>query len=75
MVYYVAPGNVFPVLVPPYNLSSNRVQPIPSGSHPHLPWQEDERFERNSVVCKKNLYRFNVGLIVVGGFPNTTHKI
>ena len=76
MVYYVAPGNVFPVLEPPpYHLPANRVQPIQSGLHPHLPWQEDERFERNPFVKNKH-YQFNVGLIVVVSFSNTTpHKI
>ena len=77
MVYYVAPGNVFPVLAPPpYNLPANRVQLIHSGLHPHLPWQEDEGFERNPFVVKNKHYRFNLRLIVVVGFSNTTpHKI
>ena len=60
---------------PLYHLPANRVQRLHSGLHLHLPWQEDERFERNPFA-KKQHYQFNVGLIVVVGFSNTTpHKI
>ena len=47
------------------------MQPIHSVLHPRLPWQENERFERNQFVKKKH-FQFNVGLIVVVGFSNTT---
>ena len=40
---------------PLYHLPANREQPIHSGLHPHLPWQEDERFEKNTFVKKQAL--------------------
>ena len=72
MVYYAAPGNIFPVLAPPHIIYRptvcNQYTPV------WIPTCRGKKTNSSSGIrLQKNKHcQFNVGLIVVVGFSNTT---